>query len=106
MARAPRDRRGYEARSLVRFVRGDHEGAIADITAAIDLAPERPSGYYDRSVYLMALDRVDEAVSDYGRALALDPPVADERAVIAAGAVACVTVESPVADKAWVVLSG
>ena len=79
VVRAPHDRRGYEARSLVRFVRGDHEGAVADITAAIDLAPERPSGYYDRSAYLMALDRADEAATDFGRALALDPPLIDDR---------------------------
>ena len=83
VVRAPYDRRGYEARSLIRFVRGDHEGAIADITAAIDLAPDRPSGYYDRSAYLMALDRVDEAATDFGRAVALDPSFVDDRAASA-----------------------
>lgn len=78
IALAPHDVRAYEARSLLRYLRGDHEGAVADVTRAIHLAPDRPSGYYDRCAYLMALDRVDEALEDYQRGAALDGSLADE----------------------------
>lgn len=66
------DLRAYAARAHHRHGQGDHAGAVEDISRAIRIEPMRAESYYDRSAYLFALDRVEDALADLELALELD----------------------------------
>ncbi|HWC64421.1 MAG TPA: tetratricopeptide repeat protein [Rhizomicrobium sp.] len=78
---------GY--RGLARNLEGDKEGALADLTRAIDAKnlteSEQSRFYLERGLVLDAMNRLDEASEDYSRALRLDPdsaPALNNRANI------------------------
>src|SRR5690606_11413928 len=54
-------------RGVLRYEAGDPEGAVADLTRAIDLGAE-PDLYANRAVALRALGRTAEAEADEARA--------------------------------------
>jgi tetratricopeptide (TPR) repeat protein len=66
---------GY--RGLARNLEGDKEGALADLTHAIDAknltGAEQSRLYLERGLVLDAMNRLDEATEDYTEALRLDP---------------------------------
>ena len=55
---------------------GNYEEACAAFRASIALAPEAAECYYNRALAYEALGRADAALSDYSRALELDPGLA------------------------------
>ncbi|MFF9203678.1 tetratricopeptide repeat protein [Streptomyces sp. NPDC014986] len=67
---AARARRGL---AVARLVRGDYEAAVADLTKALELAPDDAQSLGLRGECLRTLRRNDEAVRDLERAVTLDP---------------------------------
>ncbi|MGW4642599.1 tetratricopeptide repeat protein [Sphaerisporangium sp. NPDC004334] len=59
-------------RAVLRHETGDDEGAVADLTTAIELG-EDAALYYNRAIALRDLGRREEAVDDLRRARDLDP---------------------------------
>ena len=53
--------------------RGDHYGAIADYTKAIEINPKKDSAYFNRGNAKTALKDYFGAISDYTKAIELDP---------------------------------
>jgi lipoprotein NlpI len=53
--------------------KGDLDGAIADYSRSIELAPKNPYAYYSRGNAKGAEGDLDGAIADYSRALELDP---------------------------------
>ncbi len=52
---------------------GDHEGAVADFSCAIELSPEDPDLYNERGIAYEELGQQTEALADYTAALEIDP---------------------------------
>jgi len=51
----------------------DWSGAAKDLKRGIELNPSNPTGHFRFGLYLSSLGRFDEAASEFGRALELDP---------------------------------
>jgi tetratricopeptide (TPR) repeat protein len=62
----------YEWRSTAKYYLGDREGALRDVSAALQLEPTGPRSYNRAAMYL-ELRRLPEARQDYQRLLALPP---------------------------------
>ena len=74
------DPRHVEARhhlGIVHYQRGEHIAAIRQIDAALEINPDIAAAYNNRGVALAALQRLDEAVASYARAIALKPGYVD-----------------------------
>ena len=63
----------YNSRGLAKEAKGDHDGAIADYSRAIELDPEVHSLYYLRGLAKEAKGDLDGTIADYNRAIELDP---------------------------------
>jgi tetratricopeptide (TPR) repeat protein len=72
-------------RAILRFGSGDTEGAVADLTRAIDLDGGAEL-YFNRAMALRALGREEEAMADLRRALDLDPDDPEIRQALDVGA--------------------
>jgi len=72
-----------EALALRRLGDGDAEGALADWAAAERDGPLAPPSLAARGALLASRGRVDEAIEDYRRAVALAPRQADLHAELA-----------------------
>ncbi len=72
-----------EALALRRLGDGDAEGALRDWAAAERKAPLAPPSLAARGALLAARGRIDEAIEDYRRAIALSPRDADLHAALA-----------------------
>lgn len=59
----------YGERGNLRLNTGDYEGAIADYNEAIRMKPLFPYTYHNRAVAYHRLDRYDESIEDYTRAI-------------------------------------
>lgn len=55
---------------------GDHDGAIADYTAALKLKPDYSDGYFNRAFAYEAKKDYAKAIADYTRVIALTPDYA------------------------------
>src|SRR5438128_7669797 len=67
----------YNNRGLAREAKGDHDGAIADYSRAIELDPKFAVGAYsNRGLAKQAKGDLDGAIADYNRAIELDPKLA------------------------------
>jgi tetratricopeptide (TPR) repeat protein/serine/threonine protein kinase len=64
---------GYDRRATVRLAQGDVEGAIADYTRAIELAPASGGLFQNRSVARRRRGDLDGALEDANRAVELMP---------------------------------
>jgi tetratricopeptide (TPR) repeat protein len=53
---------------------GRYDDAVADLTSVIDLFPEESDGYLERGNAHRRAGRVDEALADYDRSIARNPP--------------------------------
>ncbi|WP_250563978.1 tetratricopeptide repeat protein [Sphaerisporangium fuscum] len=62
----------WASRASLRYEAGDLEGAVADLTRAIELG-EDAALYFNRALALKSLGRPAEAMDDLDRAYALDP---------------------------------
>ncbi|MFB9246668.1 tetratricopeptide repeat protein [Sphaerisporangium melleum] len=69
-------------RAILRYETGDLEGAVADLTRAIELG-EQATLYYNRAIALKDLGRHADAGADLRRAHDLDPDDPDIRAALA-----------------------
>ena len=63
----------YTNRGYTRDWAGDHDGAMADYTAAIRIHPGYPLAYYDRGTSRHARGDVDGAIADLSLAVQLNP---------------------------------
>ena len=75
LAHTPDLAAAWAGRGMVRYATGDHEGAVADLTCALELG-EDAALRYNRAKALHGLGRVDRAIDDLRVARELDP--ADE----------------------------
>jgi tetratricopeptide (TPR) repeat protein len=73
LARHPEDAAAWSNRGNVRLVLGDPEGAIADQSEAIALAPDAIDPHLNRGTAEEALQRWPEAAADYDWILARQP---------------------------------
>ncbi|MEU8271525.1 tetratricopeptide repeat protein [Sphaerisporangium sp. NPDC049002] len=62
----------WASRASLRYEKGDLQGAVADLTHAIELE-EDAALYFNRATALRGLGRLTEALDDLNRAHALDP---------------------------------
>jgi len=69
----PDDVRFHVSRGQIDFLLKDYAGAVAEFDAAVRLAPDSAAGYSLRGEANAARGRDDEALDDFGGALALDP---------------------------------
>ncbi|MCG5216304.1 tetratricopeptide repeat protein [Streptosporangium soli] len=81
LAAAPGLGAAWASRAILRFESGDPEGAVADLTRAIEL-DAGAALYFNRAMALRALSRTTEAVADLHRALDLAPDDTDVRAAL------------------------
>lgn len=81
LAADPRLASAWANRATLRFETGDAEGAVDDLTRAIELG-EDAALYFNRATALDALGRGREALLDLRRALALAPGDPDVRAAL------------------------
>lgn len=94
LRREPRLAEAYLGRGNARTRLGDAEGALADYDAGLAISPNLAVGHQWRAeVLLFDLDRIDDAVAAYRRAMELDPitpqiRVAYARALVAQDRVA------------------
>ena len=68
-----RDNSYYFNRAFDKEERGDHYGAIADYTKAIEIDPKKDKAYYNRGIAKTKLKDYYGAISDYNKALEIDP---------------------------------
>ncbi|MGN6186069.1 MAG: tetratricopeptide repeat protein [Thermoanaerobaculia bacterium] len=73
VTRHPSVVRAWSRRGQLREQLNDWNGAIADFTKAIELAPNDASGYADRGWAYGAKEEFTAALADYDKALALEP---------------------------------
>ncbi|MDR3328740.1 MAG: tetratricopeptide repeat protein, partial [Prevotellaceae bacterium] len=72
-ARQPLQAAWYEWRSLAKYDLGDREGALRDLSAALQLNPGEANLYFNRAAMYLELRRLPEARQDYQRLLELAP---------------------------------
>ena len=68
-----RRRRGGDGRAWAYFKAGKAAKGLPDVQRALELDPELAAAYDTRGHILEALGRKEEAISDFRKALALDP---------------------------------
>src|SRR4051812_46427930 len=66
----------YYQRGLVRYEKGDVEGAIADYSKAIEMYPKYASAYNSRAAARKTKGDIDGAIADYNKAIELSPEIA------------------------------
>lgn len=70
----PASHQALEARAAAKSLKEDYDGALADLSAAIKLAPKEPSYFLARGdLYLIGKEDAKTAIADYTQAIALDP---------------------------------
>ncbi|WP_433242402.1 tetratricopeptide repeat protein [Streptosporangium sp. CA-135522] len=84
LERAPGLGAAWANRGILRYETGDAEGAVADLSRAIEIE-ESPELYFNRATALRALGRAEAAEGDLRRALDLDPADPDVRAALGLG---------------------
>ncbi|GGA14303.1 tetratricopeptide repeat protein [Dyella caseinilytica] len=67
--RFPEDARVWSLRSYIRSRSNDFDGAIQDMTQAIELAPTEPVFFFNRGRFHLRLGRAKEAIEDFTRGL-------------------------------------
>ncbi|WP_263972345.1 tetratricopeptide repeat protein [Spongiactinospora rosea] len=82
LAADPRLVPAWANRAITRFETGDVDGAVEDLTRALELE-ESAELYFNRATALRALGREEEATADLHRALDLDPEDPDVREALA-----------------------
>jgi tetratricopeptide (TPR) repeat protein len=75
----------YEWRSLAKYDLGDREGALRDVSAALQLNPGAANLYYNRAAIYLNLRRLPEARQDYRKLLELAPQEREQPDVQALG---------------------
>ena len=70
---APQNAFGYVNRGDCRRQKGDHDGAIADLTKALRLDPKNATAYLDRAMSWRPKREYDRAIQDIGKAIRLAP---------------------------------
>jgi len=66
----------YFNRAFEKAKRGDHYGAIADYTKAIEINPTNEKAYYNRGISKIELKDYSGAVSDFSKAIEINPTYA------------------------------
>lgn len=64
---------GYNQRAFARFLKGDYEGALPDLNAALQRAPRHIGALSGKAMTLMGLGRNDEAQEVLRAAVMLNP---------------------------------
>jgi len=67
------DHEAFLNRGLARISAGRPEGAVEDLTRAIELNPGSADAHANRAFALVRLQRLDLALADFDRAIAIDP---------------------------------
>jgi len=65
--------RDYLKRGIVRFSKGDTDGALAEFNKAIELSPQMAEAHLNRGKARRAKGDLDGAIEDYEQAIGLDP---------------------------------
>src|SRR6266481_6790746 len=73
----PKDAEGFFNRAGARGFNGDMNGAIADLSRAIDLDPKSEPAVYRRGAFKLRKGDYDGAITDLSRAIELSPNTAD-----------------------------
>ncbi|MFZ0915883.1 MAG: tetratricopeptide repeat protein, partial [Candidatus Udaeobacter sp.] len=73
----PNDAEGFLNRAGARGFNGDRNGAIADLSRAIDLDPKSEPAVYRRGAFKLQKGDYDGAITDLTRAIELSPNTAD-----------------------------
>ena len=73
----------YEARSQSRHAKNDYQGALADLTKALELDPKDAQAFRLRGHTRAALGENEKALTDFAEAIRLDP--ANSTAYLSAG---------------------
>ena len=68
----------YHKRGLSRFALGDHQGAVADFSQAVQLNPNHVHAYLHRSYTRICLDDSCGALADFDQAFRIAPEVAKD----------------------------
>jgi Flp pilus assembly protein TadD len=66
-------------RGAARLTRGDAEGAVRDLEATTRLKPESFTAWYDLATAHVVVGRLDLALVDIERAIAVSPPEGELR---------------------------
>lgn len=66
------DANSYDASGVAKFKKGDLEGAIVDLTRALEIDPGLVLAYYHRGLAKKQKGDLDAAIADYTRALEID----------------------------------
>ena len=77
MGAKPNDAEGFLNRAGARGFNGDRNGAIADLSHAIDLDPKSEPAVYRRGAFKLQKGDYDGAITDLSRAIELSPNTAD-----------------------------
>jgi tetratricopeptide (TPR) repeat protein len=77
MGPKPKDAEGFFNRAGARGFNGDMNGAIADLSRAIDLDPKSEPAVYRRGAFKLQKGDYDGAITDLSRAIELSPNTAD-----------------------------
>jgi tetratricopeptide (TPR) repeat protein len=77
MGAKPNDAEGFLNRAGARGFNGDRNGAIADLSRAIDLDPKSEQAVYRRGAFKLQKGDYDGAITDLSRAIELSPNTAD-----------------------------
>ncbi len=77
MGPKPNDAEGFLNRAGARGFNGDRNGAIADLSRAIDLDPKSEPAVYRRGAFKLQKGDYDGAITDLSRAIELSPNTAD-----------------------------
>jgi tetratricopeptide (TPR) repeat protein len=80
-----KDSKDYFNRGVARLEKGEHDGAISDLTKAIEMNPGSSMAYFYRGRAYLGKREHDPAISDLDKAIELNPQLAvayGERAMI------------------------
>jgi tetratricopeptide (TPR) repeat protein len=67
----------YYARGINRFLKGDHDRAIADFNKGIELNPQNSNNYFGRGITWHEKGEYNRAISDFKKGIELNPENAD-----------------------------